>query len=302
MGMEPSEYNVVFVTIDSCTYDSASRANTHNLLSLSPLRKAETHGSFTFPAHMSFFIGNLPNLIDGNTYYFERYSQIWRSVAARPSKHQTIAIPFRSKNILDYYHERNCYVLGVGGVSFFNIHRSYNSLPSLFPNFIYYGPKEYVPREERIPRPPSDFPLNHLDEIIQKLPQNKPFFLFVNSPTTHIPYDSPNLSATREYKDAVLKAYIEHDNKVLYPVDRLPLTSYEINLLKNAQVLSLEWVDRQLGELFSNLPNRNRPTLIVVCSDHGEEFGEGGRFGHAHIHETVYTVPMWIGVLNSDKV
>lgn len=58
---------------------------------------------------------------------------------------------------------------------------------------------------------------------------------------------------------------------------------------------ALEWADTRLGDLFSRLNTRH--PLVVVCADHGEEFGEGGRFGHAHPHPTVATVPLWCGVL-----
>ena len=65
-------------------------------------------------------------------------------------------------------------------------------------------------------------------------------------------------------------------------------------MLKGQQVKALEWVDTKLGQLFDRIQSK-RPTLTVVCSDHGEEFGDNGRFGHAHYDESVMVVPLWIG-------
>ena len=68
----------------------------------------------------------------------------------------------------------------------------------------------------------------------------------------------------------------------------------EIELLKANQIAALEWIDGKLGQLFEKLPS-TYPTLTIVCADHGEEFGDNGRFGHAHVDESVMTVPIWVG-------
>jgi glucan phosphoethanolaminetransferase (alkaline phosphatase superfamily) len=56
------------------------------------------------------------------------------------------------------------------------------------------------------------------------------------------------------------------------------------------QRLAVEWADAQLARLFEGL--RDSAAIVIVCGDHGEEFGEGGRFGHGHPHPAVMTVPM----------
>lgn len=79
------ETSIVLVTVDSCRYDTAVKANTPNLDKIGALRKGETAGSFTYPAHHTFFIGNLPRLIEGDLDYIPGVDQIWRSSAARPT-------------------------------------------------------------------------------------------------------------------------------------------------------------------------------------------------------------------------
>lgn len=72
----------------------------------------------------------------------------------------------------------------------------------------------------------------------------------------------------------------------------LPFSNEEIEFFKQQQIEALEWVDAQLAILFATLP-KHFPTLTIVMGDHGEEFGDQGRFGHAHNAETVQFVPVW---------
>lgn len=294
--MDISDHNIIFITLDSCTYESALSAQTKNLDFLGEMRRAETHGTYTYPAHHAFFIGNLPNILDDNKSYLENYSQVWRSTAARKSTGGDIGIYFDGENILEYYQKRGFNVVGCGGVSFFNTNNPNNGLPKLFKEFIYFGDSKTVPRDQGIPRNQKSFPLNNIDEIVSRVKNGSPYFLFINCPETHIPYDYPGCSVSSEYKALILRLYQEHDLKLTYAQNELPLSKEEISLIKQHQVKALEWIDSQLGILFAKLTD-SRKTLVIVCADHGEEFGEGGRFGHFHAHKTIFEVPLWIGII-----
>lgn len=54
------------------------------------------------------------------------------------------------------------------------------------------------------------------------------------------------------------------------------------------QQAALAATDVELGRLFAAL---RRPTLLIVCSDHGDCFGEDGRHGHGIAHPNVWHVP-----------
>jgi arylsulfatase A-like enzyme len=62
---------------------------------------------------------------------------------------------------------------------------------------------------------------------------------------------------------------------------------------------ALEYVDRQLGNLFAGLRRRG-PWLCVICSDHGTAYGEDGYFGHRLAHPVVWDVPYTEFVLGGD--
>jgi hypothetical protein len=56
------------------------------------------------------------------------------------------------------------------------------------------------------------------------------------------------------------------------------------------QAAALAAVDRELPPLLDALAARG-PALLLLCSDHGEAYGEDGWRGHRLAHPTVWTVP-----------
>jgi len=56
------------------------------------------------------------------------------------------------------------------------------------------------------------------------------------------------------------------------------------------QAAALAYVDGCLPPLFEAMPRR-APTLVVICSDHGTAYGEGGHVGHRVGLPVVWTVP-----------
>jgi hypothetical protein len=57
-----------------------------------------------------------------------------------------------------------------------------------------------------------------------------------------------------------------------------------------AQAAALADLDAELPPLLAALRRRG-PCFCLVLSDHGEAFGEDGRWGHRLVHPTVTTVP-----------
>lgn len=283
--------DIRLITIDSCRYDTALAAKTPNLDKLGAIKKAETSGSYTFPAHCAFFIGDLPRIIDKNQKYIDGFEQVWRSASARKTNKPVFSL-FNAPNIITHYQNIGYNVQGFGGVTFFSTYDDNNSLPRLFKNFHYFGSKINMNPYERIPRKEKDFPLGNIDMIARSVNKSTPYFLFINCPETHIPYDVPGTNTNNSYINLIKRLYNEQNLKTIHDPHRLPFTQDEIQTLKTAQIKALEWVDRKIGLLLEKIPIKG-PTLTIVCSDHGEEFGDNGRFGHAHVDNSVMQVPVW---------
>ncbi|MGW8435564.1 sulfatase-like hydrolase/transferase [Nocardiopsis sp. NPDC055879] len=291
-----ADRSVVLVTLDSCRYDVAASARTPNLETLGPLLRAESPGTYTLPAHAALFNGNLPRPVSG-PFILGGHSvdAIWRSAAARSSKRRS-AIPFDGPTLMAHYSERGYRVLGSGGVTFFDASDPANHLPSLFPEFLYFGrpSRSPVTGQDRIIDREEQLPLAHTRKLAELCLEAERFFLFINCPSTHIPYSTPWSSLTDRSRELLRRLYLLHDDKT-GGLREDALKDGDVQVLLEMQKQALEWADSRLGDLFSRLSGL-RP-LVVVCADHGEEFGEGGRFGHGHPHRTVSTVPLWCGLL-----
>jgi arylsulfatase A-like enzyme len=116
---------------------------------------------------------------------------------------------------------------------------------------------------------------------------SRPFFAFLNYYDAHNPYQSPP------------ESYLKFTSKkplVDYDVTRADeLSPYEIDELNDAYDSAIEYLDRQLGVLFSELDRRGvlQRTLLIVTSDHGEQFGEHGLMNHINsLYLPILRVPL----------
>lgn len=95
-----------------------------------------------------------------------------------------------------------------------------------------------------------------------ELAPDEPVFVLINDATTHTP------------------------THLYLPGERVDTPS--------SQAAALSYSDQELGRVFAAL---RRPTLLVICSDHGDCFGEDGYRGHGVAHPNVWTVPYTEGIL-----
>jgi arylsulfatase A-like enzyme len=114
---------------------------------------------------------------------------------------------------------------------------------------------------------------------IEDLPEGKPFFLFLHFYDVHYHYDPPPPFDTMfdrapAKSDRRFRNYYAHFKKPLTEKQKAhQLAQYDE---------SIAYVDDQLKGLYELLDKSKRKQRWVVTSDHGEEFGERGSWGHAH--------------------
>ncbi|MEM7480143.1 MAG: sulfatase [Acidobacteriota bacterium] len=159
-------------------------------------------------------------------------------------------------------------------------------------------------------------------EALGLLPKSKknasgPFFLFLHymdphSDFTHVgrnrlPYWSPE--EVREELAFGDDAFCDAENRCatayLLSADRenRPVPEEELIALKDLYEAGIRGLDAELGDLFDELRRRGLydPALIVVTSDHGEEFREHGRFLHSQVYEESVAVPLLIKLPGSRR-
>ncbi len=127
------------------------------------------------------------------------------------------------------------------------------------------------------------------------LHRGRPFFAFLNYVDVHSPYFPPREADHQFGLEPI-------------PQSKIPLFRhwYDTTMDSNAQDAELArgcydrciaYLDDQLGRLFNELETRGllENTLVIITSDHGEEFGEHGELEHGlSLHQEAIRVPLLV--------
>jgi arylsulfatase A-like enzyme len=135
------------------------------------------------------------------------------------------------------------------------------------------------------------------DELLAWLsrrPEGRPFFAFLNYYDAHDPYlvpeDGPHPSGGRPRSARDLEVLRDWHRR-----GRASIAAGEVELGREAYEDCIGYLDRQLARLFESLGARGllENTLVVLTSDHGEEFNEHGILGHGqNLYSQVLHVPL----------
>jgi hypothetical protein len=287
VGMEDlirHDHNVLFVTLDSCRMDTYMLAKTPVMDAIGGVRQAQTVANFTLPAHTSFFAGHLPVVRDASAedFFTKEGAPLWKLGVARHNGGRA-GVHLEGYSIQEGYRNKGFTLRGFGGSTFFahpgkQLCREYAA-----DEFFYCGQST-----AEAPRPVTNLPLSNIDTIVASLDGAENWFLFINETATHVPYHIGDVddemtelinyaSRQRAGRRDPDHRYNQEDGKRLFDL----------------QIRALEYVDAQLGSLLDALP-WEKPAIVAICGDHGESFGEFGRWGHLHNAPEVLAVPLLI--------
>lgn len=116
---------------------------------------------------------------------------------------------------------------------------------------------------------------------------DRPFFAMLNYFDAHAPYRPPS-PFDRMFMEGRLRYWLGDATSE-------DLSAEEISQLVAAYDGAIAYTDHVAGQLLEALAERGRldETLVIVTADHGEEFGEHERFGHASsVHMAQVHVPL----------
>lgn len=141
--------------------------------------------------------------------------------------------------------------------------------------------------------------LRWIEEQLNEL-QEEPFFLFLHTYEVHHPYTprTEDLEALAPDYQGSLPAKISKE--LLKRINRgeRPLVPGDLDYIIAAYDAEIRSMDAALGDFFEALARKGLydRAVIVLTSDHGEEFGERGWVGwHSHtLHDELLAVPLLI--------
>jgi arylsulfatase A-like enzyme len=137
---------------------------------------------------------------------------------------------------------------------------------------------------ERYHLRPLEFPaaLSLALRVLAKLGPGEPFFWFIHTYDVHCPYDPPPQYA-KMFDSRPPEDQLDTRERCGNPhYNRMSLTPGQARFLSDRYDASIRYADDLLKRFLEKLETAGRleNTLIVIVSDHGEEFLEHGRIGH----------------------
>ena len=248
-------FDVILITLDSLRYDVACNSIikkiTPNLDCLLPNGTWEKRHA---PANFT-----LPSHLSMFAGFFPtpiRNPKASRLFAVRFPQNDTITSEtyvFNAPNIIKGFEKEKYHTVCIGGVGFFNKSNYLgNLMPSLFLES-YWNPSLGVAS-----RISTKKQVNIAIEVLKKLHNSKRIFLFINVSAIHRP---SHIFLKGARRDSI-----------------------------ETQEAALNYVDSNLPPLFKTLQKRGS-CLVIICSDHGEAFGEDGYWGHRFSHPVIWNVP-----------
>ena len=149
--------------------------------------------------------------------------------------------------------------------------------------------------------------LAHLD---QTKDETRPRFLFLHTYEVHEPYLPPveyveRFNTNPGYDGVVRQAELAARKQAeangglsirgrVLTLGAKEFTAEDTRYLWDLYVAGVAYTDDCLGQLFDGLKARGKfdDMLVIVTSDHGEEFGEHGKYGHYQLRHETLSVPL----------
>jgi membrane-anchored protein YejM (alkaline phosphatase superfamily) len=261
MFREQRPESVLFVTLDSCRYDSFMESNLPAMKNIGPVWKTMAPGNFTYASHMAMFMGFTPgNAHLRKTGVNPKYSKIFRMIQGGLAGQKESCFLLQGRNIIDGFSRLGYRTLGSGAVGWFNPEtETASNLVADFHDFFYPGNTWSLERQ-----------LKWLAQQME-MTWDQPLFLFLNIGETHVPYYFAGAPWSPDNNPCVPFA---EDND-----------AWES---RRRQRLALEWVDQHIASLLKAFSH----STIVLCADHGDCWGEDGLWEHGISHEKVLEVPL----------
>ena len=134
-----------------------------------------------------------------------------------------------------------------------------------------------------------------IDKTIDFVDESDDFFAFINLMDAHLPYHPPEEYAER-FAPGVDSTEVCQNSKE-YNCGARDIDDDEWEDIQGLYDAEIRHIDAELQRLFSWLKENDEweDTMVVVCADHGELFGEHDLYGHEFcIYDPLVNVPLMV--------
>jgi arylsulfatase A-like enzyme len=124
--------------------------------------------------------------------------------------------------------------------------------------------------------------------------REEPFFLWIHAFDPHAPYGPPRRYLRRTPPPGGRLRFEGWDEEAIRAGTWVP-TAAERDWIRQLYLAEVRWTDDAVGRLLTELKRLGiyDEALILVVSDHGEEFWEHGGYGHGHtLYDEILHVPL----------
>ena len=252
--------SVLFITLDSCRYDTFIHANIPHLRAVGPVYRCMAPGNFTYPSHAAMFTGFTPGDAQSpQSFVNPMVGKIFKMRGGGFSgsgKHHFI---LDGENMVVGLKKRGHFCIGSGALFWFDPSRPTGRvLTRDFHDFYFPGDVCFLEKQ--------------LEWLNSKLINvDSPVFLFLNIGETHFPY---------YFKDAPW-------DKNINPCQPMAPEKNDAMECRRRQQACLEFIDTKIQPLLESFAESN----TVICADHGDCWGEDNLWGHGMHHEKILEVP-----------
>jgi arylsulfatase A-like enzyme len=139
-------------------------------------------------------------------------------------------------------------------------------------------------------------------EWLDKRPKEKPFFLYVHTIDPHVPYMPPEHFLAK-YDSAPYSGIVDFkgNNELLekIKIGRIKLGERDKQRLTALYDGEISYHDVHFAAMMDGLDKRGlaEDTMVVITSDHGEEFWDHGSVGHGHsIYDELLHIPLIVRI------
>jgi hypothetical protein len=260
MAKSTSLETVLFITLDSCRYDTFAGAEVPHLRSVGELHRAMAPGYFTFSSHAAMFAGFTPGVADRpQSFVNPKFGKLFKLTGGGSEARGTDHLTLTGRTIVDGFKRKGFLTAGTGAVGWFNpATETGRVLTQDFETFYYAGNRWSLAKQIR-----------WITDQMER--SERPVFAFINVGETHVPY--------------------YHDGAP-WSVESNPCVPFSDNNnaaeCRRRQRACLEFADSLLAPLLEMA----RSGTILVCGDHGDCWGEDGLWEHGFYHPKVLEVPL----------